>query len=124
MKLILGGAFQGKLDYAMKGNPAASVYRGTETEPTIDFSRDIIDSLHKTILAQLRSDVESLAYAKENLRRLTSKTVICDDISSGVVPIDPEMRQWREAVGRTLVFLSENADEVVRVFCGLPTKLK
>lgn len=125
MKLIIGGAYQGKLDYAREQSPpGASVARGTLSDPEIDFSGDIIDSLHRTVLAQLRNNMDPLAYMKEHLAQLAAKTVVCDDISCGVVPVDPEMRRWREAIGRVLVFLSQNADEVVRLFCGLPTKLK
>lgn len=125
MKLIIGGAHQGKRDYALKHYaPKATVSRCTETEPEIDFSGEIIDSLHLAILAQLRSGIDPIDYFEKHLEDLASKIVICDDISNGVVPIEKEMRQWREAVGRTLILLSENAEEVIRVFCGLGTKLK
>ena len=125
MRLILGGAYQGKLDYAMAhANPAASVFQGTETEPEIDFAKDVINSLHRTVLAQLRGGLNPLAYMENHLEELKSKTIICDDISCGVVPVDREMRLWRETVGRVLVSLSGQADEVIRVFYGLGTKIK
>jgi len=125
MKLIIGGAHHGKLDYARKhGDPAASVYQCTETEGRLDFSREIINSLHSAILAQMRCGVDPLAYMENNLERLKSKTIICDDISCGVVPIDDESRLWRETVGRVLVLLSAHAGEVVRVYYGLGTKIK
>jgi adenosyl cobinamide kinase/adenosyl cobinamide phosphate guanylyltransferase len=50
--------------------------------------------------------------------------VICNDISSGVVPVDAVMRKWREAVGRTLAALSQKSDEVIRLFCGIPARIK
>ncbi len=125
MRLIIGGAYQGKLAYAMAhGNPAASVFQGTETEPEIDFAKNIINLFHRTILAQLRSGLDPLAYVENHLEELQSKTIICDDMSCGVVPIDREMRLWRETVGRVLVSLSGHADEVIRVFYGLGTKIK
>ncbi len=125
MRLIIGGAYHGKLDYAMThGNPAASIFQCTETEPELDFSRDIINSLHRMVLAQLRNGLDPLAYMENHLENLESKTVICDDISCGVVPIDREMRLWRETVGRVLVLLGGHAEEVIRVFYGLGTKIK
>ncbi len=125
MRLILGGAYQGKLDYAMAhGNPAVSIFQGTEMEPEIDFAKDVINSLHRTVLAQLRGGLNPLAYMENHLEELKSKTIICDDISCGVVPVDREMRLWRETVGRVLVLLSGHADEVIRVFYGLGTKVK
>ena len=125
MKLIIGGAYQGKLDYAKKhGDSNLTVYQGTESETEIDFSKDMINSLHRTISAQLRNGMDPLVYIEKHMEALASKTVICDDISCGVVPVDKEMRLWRETTGRVLVLLSDHADEVIRVFCGLPTKLK
>ena len=125
MKLILGGAHQGKLDYARKRyGPDLSVFQGDETRPEIDFSRDILNALHLTVLAQLRSGVETAEYLESNLKYFEAKIVICDDISSGIVPVDPEMRLWRETVGRALLFLSDRAEEVVRMFCGIGSRLK
>ena len=46
------------------------------------------------------------------------------DISQGVVPVDPLQRAWREACGRALIYLAQEAGEVYRVFCGLPERLK
>jgi adenosyl cobinamide kinase/adenosyl cobinamide phosphate guanylyltransferase len=60
----------------------------------------------------------------ENRIFLKPKIIICNDISCGVVPIDSEIRLWRESVGRILTILSKHADEVVRLFCGLGTKIK
>lgn len=125
MKLILGGAHQGKLDYALtRYDSKATVYHGTETVPEIDFSRDVIHALHRTILAQHRAGMDPLDYIESRLDRLVGKIVICDDISCGVVPTDPELRLWRETVGRVMILLTGHADEVIRVFYGLGTKLK
>ena len=55
---------------------------------------------------------------------LSDKILICEDISCGVVPIDPEQRAWREAVGRMNAMLAARAERVTRIFCGLPMELK
>ena len=47
-----------------------------------------------------------------------------DDVSQGVVPIDTDRRAWREDVGRTMLWLAKEADEVHRVFCGLGQRIK
>ena len=38
--------------------------------------------------------------------------------------MDKTERAWREGVGRTMVKVAEQADKVIRVFCGLPVVLK
>ena len=55
---------------------------------------------------------------------LSEKILICEDISCGVVPMDAEAREWREAVGRMNAALAAQADTVTRIFCGLPLELK
>ena len=55
---------------------------------------------------------------------LSGKTFIACDVSQGLVPMDATDRAFREMMGRTLLFLTAQADEVHRVFCGLGQRLK
>ena len=50
--------------------------------------------------------------------------ILITETGSGLVPVDAEERRVRENAGRLSVLLAEQADEVYRVVCGLPTKLK
>ena len=50
--------------------------------------------------------------------------ILCNEVGSGVVPMDREERAWRERVGRTCCALAEQAERVERLFCGIPTVLK
>ena len=50
--------------------------------------------------------------------------VICDEIGNGIVPIDPLEREYRERTGRILIEIAKQADEVVRVICGIGQKIK
>ena len=74
-------------------------------------------------------DVQKLAVQEDNLEQLAERlaayeVVIATEIGGGVVPIDPQERQAREAAGRLSCLLAQRADAVVRVFCGLPLRLK
>lgn len=122
MILVIGGAYQGKLDYVKNKYPEKSVYNCTNEE--IDLSADVINSFHQAVMFRLRRGIDPVEYVKQNLTLLEDKIIICDDISCGVVPIDAEMRNWREAVGRCLNFLSSEADEVIRLFCGIGSRIK
>lgn len=108
MKLIIGGAFQGKEAYA-------SEHFGEYT-PVKDF--------HKKVLELVKKGVDPSEYVTAHLEEYRNKVIISEDISCGVVPIDPLMRQWREALGRVLVIISWESDEVIRVFCGMGMKIK
>ena len=45
-------------------------------------------------------------------------------LENGIVPIDSFEREYRERTGRILVKLAEQADEVVRVVCGIGQRIK
>jgi len=67
----------------------------------------------------------SQAALEELARNLsTHQIVIATEVGGGVVPVDERERAWREAAGRLSCLLAEQADVVVRVFCGLPIVLK
>jgi len=50
--------------------------------------------------------------------------IISDEVGCGIVPIDPFERRWREKVGRVCCGLASRADEVIRMDCGCPQKIK
>lgn len=52
------------------------------------------------------------------------EVVISTEVGGGVVPADAEERAFRESAGRLSCLLTERADVVVRVCCGLPQFLK
>jgi len=125
MHLIIGGAFQGKTDWAKARfslNDADILDCSEETIP--DFSANCITHLERFALCCLRQGQEPKAVLLQNKDRWKNSVLICDDISCGVVPLDAETRAWREACGRMLSALSVEAETVTRIFCGLPQRLK
>jgi len=124
MTLVVGGAYQGKLDYVLGNYPVSTVFQCDINSANIDLSADVINSLHLAVLAQTRMWMDPLAILNGLLPMLKDKVIICDDISCGVVPIERENRLWREATGHCLAMLSKYADEVIRVFCGIGSRIK
>jgi adenosyl cobinamide kinase/adenosyl cobinamide phosphate guanylyltransferase len=131
MHLIFGGAYQGKLNYAKEryqiGNEDIFFCPNGEkrfAEPAIDFTKKAIYGLEDFIFCCMRSGIEAKDYLIANRDKWEDKIFLCTDISSGVGPMDAELRAWREMVGRTLIYLGKEAEEVTRIFCGLPQKIK
>ncbi len=125
MVLIFGGAYQGKLDFAMKKFNIKDTDIFTCTEDSLpDFSKKIIDRAELFFLKCVKDGIEPRDILCENINMLQDKIVIARDISQGIVPIDPVQRAWREASGRAMMYLAGEAEEVYRVFCGLSEKLK
>ena len=125
MTLVFGGAYQGKLEYAAGKLNAAEkdIYRCSEENSDTPPSSVIVYELDKWILALIKAGIDTDRAVKEFIGQSKETCVIANDISSGVVPMDSVMRQWREAVGRALAEIAQNSNEVIRVFCGIPTRL-
>ena len=125
MVLIFGGAYQGKLDFAMKKFNIKDTDIFTCTEDSFpDFSKKIIDRAELFFLKCVKAGIEPRDILCENINMLQDNIVIARDISQGIVPIDSVQRAWREASGRAMMYLAGEAEEVYRVFCGLSEKLK
>jgi adenosyl cobinamide kinase/adenosyl cobinamide phosphate guanylyltransferase len=143
MHLIFGGAYQGKLDYAKEryglsdqdvfvceagdgegSGPLCAEIKECPEKARIDFNKKIVCRLEDFVLGCVRRGEEAVDFLSENRRKWKDTVFICTDISSGVVPVEPELRAWREMVGRTLVYLGKEAEEVTRMFCGIPQKIK
>ncbi|MBK5253865.1 MAG: bifunctional adenosylcobinamide kinase/adenosylcobinamide-phosphate guanylyltransferase [Peptostreptococcaceae bacterium] len=126
MILIFGGAFQGKLEYVMEKykleDNQVFTCKGDKIE--IDYSKKIIDNLEEFVYVCTKEGVEAKEILLENMGKLKDKIIICDDISQGVVSLDKTERAWREMVGRTMLMLGKESEEVIRIFCGLPDKIK
>ena len=122
MILIIGGAYQGKTAYAKQtyGLQDADIF--TCEGLALDPAARCVRHLERFALACVQAGKEQA----DELRALdlSDKILLCEDISCGVVPIDPEQRAWREAVGRMNAMLAARAERVTRIFCGLPMELK
>ena len=124
MILIFGGAYQGKLEYAKENWNISDDDIFTCTEMLeLDPAKKVYYGLERFIYACVLESKEPKDVISQ-IGDVTSKIFIVNDISQGVVPIEADRRAWREAVGRTMLWLGKNADEVHRVFCGLGQRLK
>jgi len=126
MILIFGGAFQGKLDYALErfNLTEDDVYRCGDDSIDAPGNKKIIYEIDKWILALVKAEMDTADAVRQFIQNNKDAIVICNDISCGVVSMDPVLRNWRETVGRTAATISTASDEVVRLFCGIPTRLK
>lgn len=122
MILMIGGAYQGKTEYAKRRYGLRDSEIFTCTNQTLDPAARCLCHMERFALACVQAGKEPADVLAA--LDLTGKIVLCDDISCGVVPIDAQTREWREAVGRMNAYLAARAERVTRVFCGLPLELK
>ena len=120
MKLIIGGAYQGKRDFAKAAFSLTESDIFTCTGPEIDFSRPCIYKIEE-FTAQ---HPDPVSYFQEHQEQWKDSILVLQDIFSGVVPMGAENRAWRQRTGRLAQYLSREATQVSRIFCGLEQRLK
>ncbi len=124
MVFIIGGAYQGKLNWAEQTYSLNEndVFTCTGTE--IDFSWPCIRHLEEFTLSCVDSGVDPVSYFEMHAEQWTNSVLICGDVSCGVVPMSARLRLWRSETGRLCQYLAKHADRVSRIFCGLEQRLK
>ena len=120
MILIIGGAYQGKLDYAREtyGLTDADIF--TYIDGTIDFSRRCVNHIEEYVW----HNPDALSCFREHREEWENSILICQDIFCGVVPMGAENRAWRQRTARLCQHLAAEATQVSRIFCGLEQRLK
>lgn len=124
MILIFGGAYNGKLEFAKEKYNVNDQDIFFCTKDDLNFEKKVLSGLHIFIKVCVQNNINSLEIMEKNIDLLKNKIIVCDEINSGIVPIDKLDRAWREETGRVLQFLTKNADTVYRIFFGLEEKLK
>ena len=115
MELIIGGAFQGKLEYAVKRY-------GLTDEDVCDLALGVPVPgkrcyQHLEALSR-REDVTPY------LPLFRDAVVITREVNGGIVPMDGQERAWLERHGVLVQRLAREAEHVTRVLCGLTEVLK
>ena len=113
MILIVGGAYQGKGELALK-------LAGGDRER-------IVFNVHERIQAGLRAGKTREEMEAELLLEASSKEekiLTADEVGCGIVPVDAGLREYREVTGRILCVLAKEAMEVYRMTAGLPIQIK
>lgn len=125
--LVIGGAYQGKKEWVQENFPE---YRMMSAKMLLQENqlgklapKVCINQFHllmKQWIHEKRDYVEAVNLIRQN----ASWIIISDEVGNGVVPIDKEEREWREATGRMLCELAKDADEVYRMYCQIPVLIK
>ena len=109
MKLYIGGAFQGQEELARRENPGAEIF----------------PSFHESVrTAVLKDGQDPRAFARRFCKEHPSAVVSADEVGSGIVPMSAEDRLFREAVGRALCVIAQEASQVTRCVCGIGVRIK
>ncbi|SDA42277.1 adenosylcobinamide kinase /adenosylcobinamide-phosphate guanylyltransferase [Butyrivibrio sp. INlla18] len=117
-KLIFGGAFQGKRAFAKSefNIEDKEIYSFTADDTKVPAGYRAYEHAER-LVRNILSAEESFNLLKE------AETVIVDDITCGIVPMDATDRKAREETGRLMQMLGKDRS-IYRVFCGEGVKIK
>lgn len=132
MKLVIGGRAQGKLNYVLQHmtDENYQIYDGVFPDEGELFNLTkknewlIVNRFHKWINKELKENRNPEEELEAFLKKGVRFVIISDEIGNGIVPVDAFERDYREKTGRMLITLASQADEVVRVICGIGQKIK
>ena len=113
MILVIGARASGKRAYVESlGYAPADIADGVlDDSPVLYNLQDIT-----------MADPEGAPELLEGL--LKKEVVVCDEVGSGVIPLEKARRLGREATGRLCCQLAKEAAQVVRLVAGIPTVIK
>ena len=126
MKLIIGGAYQGKLDYACKTFhiKKEDFCDGGSCGREEVFAGRGIYHFHEYIRRCLEKGWDTDKLAERMKQENPEMIVVSTELGCGVVPVEAFDREYRERVGRICTQLADDSEEVHRVVCGLGMVLK
>lgn len=134
MELYIGGFAQGKLEYVLAHvaddnkymiiDCANDGYMEKIKEADTFNEKILINHMHIWVKDLLKKGKEPYCEILSFAQKHTEAIFICDEIGSGIIPMEKEDRIWREETGRIVVDLAKKAEKVERILCGLGQRLK
>lgn len=125
MKLIVGGAAQGKRAYVKAAYRIAGsdLLDGGDC-PLVPSRAAALDRLHLLVRRALQAGLDPAVLVLRLVEENPEIVLICDEIGCGIVPVDPFERRWQEETGRLCCALAARAGRVERVLCGIAQTIK
>lgn len=145
MILVIGGAYQGKAEYVKEQLLAELSEQFPDTEYVVE------NAWHLKVKEQMKAGIDPMDAARKLLemtegnpkseggqeseksredaacgpsRKGKRLVVICDEVGYGVVPVDAFERAFREKTGRVCCYFAKEAQQVIRVVCGVGKRIK
>lgn len=127
MIFIIGGNSQGKLEFArnllgLDGDD--QITDGVSCDLTKAFARPILNQLHVLIKRLIAEGYDPNQFIQLGIDHNPRVTIICDELSTGVIPLLKEDREMQELVGRIQCTIAKRARQVYRVYCSIPVLIK
>lgn len=120
MILFVGGRASGKVDAAkelLSIEPQEVTAKQALTTPAINHLENIIEAL-------LENEQSVPDFLTRLINENPSAIILCDEVGSGIVPLNRKDRVLREEIGKACCYLQKHSTAVYRVVCGIAIKIK
>lgn len=126
MTMITGGAFQGKRDFVMEhlGLQEIDILNGENCDFDKVFFAKCVCDYHLFIGRLINEKIDPLEFTEKLCRENRDIIIIMNEIGCGIIPLEKGERIWREQVGRAGCIIAKNSSDVIRICCGITTKIK
>ena len=124
MRMIIGGAFQGKMEYAQKEYPGIRWVDGAACSEEELLQCEGVYHFHLYIRKSMEKYEEMRLFADRIIRDNPQIVIRTDESGYGLVPIDAFERRYREETGRICTRLAAFSERVDRVVCGIGLPIK
>ena len=124
MKMVVGGAWQGQLEWAKEHYENRSWIDGNTCPLEAVFTCEGIYDFQEYIKRVMLENRNMDEFAKELISKNPDIVIVSNELGYGLVPIEPFDRKYREQVGRTCTELAAFAEQVVRVVMGIGSVIK
>lgn len=126
MTMITGGAFQGKKEFAKMrfSIDENDILNGADCDFDSIFSAKCVCDYHLFIGRLINEKIDPLEFTEKLCKQNPQIIIIINEIGCGIIPLEKNERAWREQVGRAGCIIAKNSPDVIRICCGIPTKIK
>lgn len=124
MEMIIGGAYQGKTDYAKEKYPELNWIDGALASEDELMNTQGVLNFQEYIRRELNENKDASDLAERIISKNPKLMIVSQEVGYGVVPVDAFDRKYREAVGRVCTKLAAYSSRVTRVVCGIGTVIK
>ncbi len=124
MEMIIGGAYQGKTEYAKEKYPELNWVDGASAAEDELMTAQGVLNFQEYIRKELKRYGDVSELAEKIISGNPKLVIVSQEVGYGVVPVDAFDRKYRETVGRVCTKLAAYSSRVTRVVCGIGTVIK
>lgn len=124
VKLVTGGVFSGKTEFAVSEFGISNIKDGVDCDISEVLTAECVKNYHIFVKRLTEKNIDPVEFTSKLCSENSDITVIMNEVGCGIVPVEKSEREWREMCGKCGCIIAEKSSVVVRVICGIGTYIK